>query len=228
MRTSTSAKTAWVLYSRVSTRRQGASGLGLEAQDAALAAFLGAHPKDTVIASFVEVESGRDDARPQLAAALNECRLRNARLLISKLDRLSRDLAFIATLMKSDVQFTVADMPNADPFRLHIEACIAEDEARKISSRTRAALAAAKARGVVLGGNRGRNLTNADRLKGQAARSSAASARANLLKPVLSDLRATGYTTLASLAAALTERGYPAPRGGRWSAMQVRREEQRC
>ena len=218
------AKTAWVQYSRVSTRKQGASGLGLEAQEAALAIFLASRAGDVVVASYVEVESGRDDSRPQLAAALNECRLRGARLLIAKLDRLARDVAFISALMKSDVKFTVADMPSADPFRLHIEACISEDEARKISARTRAALAAARGRGVVLGGFRGRSLTNAEQAKGREVQTAAATTRAARLAPVLQQLRASGCATYAALANALTERGYPAPRGGVWSPMQVRRE----
>ena len=143
----------WVIYKRVSTVRQGESGLGLEAQDAAIARLIG---NCNIIATFTEIESGRRCDRPQLAAAIAKCRETNARPVIGKLDRLARDVHVIAGLMKSDVKFVTADMPDADPFRLHIEAAIAEEEARKISARTCAALAAAKARGVKLGGYRSR------------------------------------------------------------------------
>jgi DNA invertase Pin-like site-specific DNA recombinase len=221
------SKTAWVKYSRVSTKAQGTSGLGLDAQHAALTAFLAARPGDSVVAQFVEVESGRDDSRPQLAAALAECRLRNARLLIAKLDRLSRDVAFISSLMKSDVQFAVADMPGADPFRLHIEACIAEDEARKISARTKAALAAARAKGVQLGGYRGYSISDDARRKGRELRTMKAERRAELLRPLLAKLRKEGHTSYTSVAQALNDLGYCAPRGGGWHASQVQREERR-
>lgn len=148
--------TAYIAYLRVSTDRQGKSGLGLEAQQEAVSLF--ARGDDAIIATLVEIESGRNSERPQLAAALRQCRQFGATLLIAKLDRLARDVAFVATLMKSDVRFIAADMPEADPFRLHIESAIAEEESRKISARTKAALAAAKARGVKLGGFRGRGL----------------------------------------------------------------------
>jgi DNA invertase Pin-like site-specific DNA recombinase len=122
---------AWVIYLRVSTARQGRSGLGREAQEEAVRRFLGT---TAPLATFTEIESGKNPDRPQLAAALDHCRRTGARLLIAKLDRLARDVAFIATLMKSDVKFTVADMPDADPFRLHIEASNAEEEARRSAS----------------------------------------------------------------------------------------------
>jgi DNA invertase Pin-like site-specific DNA recombinase len=109
---------------------------------------------DVVLTEFVEVETGKNNERPRLAAAMAACRKHRAKLLIAKLDRLSRKVSFIAPLMESNVKFVACDMPDADPFRLHIEAAIAEEEARKISARTKAALAAAKTRGVVLGGVR--------------------------------------------------------------------------
>lgn len=145
--------TLYVAYYRVSTDKQGRSGLGLEAQRASVASFL--REGDRVISEFTEVESGRHDNRPQMAAALTACRAHKATLLIAKLDRLSRSVEFIARLMNGDVPFVACDMPHADPFRLHIEAAIAEEERRKISIRIREALAAAKARGVKLGGYRG-------------------------------------------------------------------------
>ena len=125
--------------------------------------------------------------------------------------------------MKSDVKFVACDMPDADPFRLHIEAAIAEEEARKISARTRAALEAAKARGVVPGGFRGRLLTTEERAKGNALKTSKALARAASLAPILDELRATGVVALRALADGLNTRGIVAPRGGSWQPVQVKR-----
>jgi DNA invertase Pin-like site-specific DNA recombinase len=212
---------AFIAYLRVSTDKQGKSGLGLEAQQESVRRFL--RDQDKLVASFIEVESGRNCQRPQLQAAFEKCRSLRAKLLIAKLDRLARDVAFIAALMKSDVKFIACDMPDADPFRLHIEAAIAEEEARKISSRTRAALAAAKARGIVLGGFRGRQLTDADCIKGNALRSSKAQARAASLVPFLDEIISTGALSLRALADGLNVRGIPAPRGGVWQAVQVKR-----
>lgn len=211
----------FISYVRVSTDKQGKSGLGLEAQQEAITAFV--RGDDNIIATFVEVESGRKSARPQLSAALDKCRQTGATLLIAKLDRLARDVAFISGLMKSDVRFLACDMPTADPFRLHLEAAIAEEEARKISSRTKAALAAAKARGVRLGGFRGRSPSNEDRARSAAARAATARQRANTLRPILDELRAAGATTLRALAQGLNSRSIPAPRGGKWNPVQVLR-----
>src|SRR3954466_14112607 len=138
----------FVAYYRVSTDRQGQSGLGLDAQRAAVAGFFGARE---LIAEFTEVESGKRADRPQLAAALDLCRRRRAMLVIAKLDRLARNVAFIASLMEAGVEFTAVDMPSANKLTLHILAAVAEHEREMISARTRAALAAAKARGVRLG-----------------------------------------------------------------------------
>jgi DNA invertase Pin-like site-specific DNA recombinase len=133
-------------YLRVSTQRQGFDGLGIEAQREAVRTycrFVGAE----IAGEFVEVESGRNDDRPALSEALGACRKSGAKLVIAKLDRLSRRVSFISKFMESGVDFVACDMPHADRFRLHIEAAIAEEEAAKISARTKAALAAAKARG---------------------------------------------------------------------------------
>ena len=140
----------WRRECRVSTAKQGTSGLGLEAQQEAARVFV--RESDVIVAHYIEVESGRNCARPQLAAALADCRRRRAKLLIAKIDRLSRNVKFIASLMESDVQIIACDMPNADRFTWHVLAACAEQETRASSQRTRAALSAARARGVKLGG----------------------------------------------------------------------------
>ena len=212
---------AYIAYLRVSSDQQGKSGLGLEAQHEAVTRFVGS--SGAIIATFIEVESGKNSERPHLQAALEKCRQHNAVLLIAKLDRLARDVEFIAGLMKSDVKFVACDLPGADRFRLHLEAALAEEEHRKISERTKAALAAAKARGVVLGGFRGRAPTDADRARASAVRAAEARKRALGLAPALEELRSSGAKTLQALADGLNERNIYAPRGGRWNAIQISR-----
>jgi DNA invertase Pin-like site-specific DNA recombinase len=218
--------TSYVEYFRVSTEKQGRSGLGLEAQQEAVRRFL-RDGDQTIKPPFVEVESGKNDDRPQLRAAMDVCRKTGATLLIAKLDRLARDVAFIATLMKSDVRFVACDMPDADPFRLHIEAAIAEEEARRISQRTKAALAAAKARGVKLGGYRGYALSEDQRARGldrsAEVRADAAAQRAAGLLPVVEAIRAEGTTSMGAIAKALNERHIPTAAGGQWHPMSVSR-----
>jgi DNA invertase Pin-like site-specific DNA recombinase len=214
--------TSYVAYFRVSTDRQGRSGLGLEAQREAVRRFL--RSDDRQLLSFTEVESGKNNARPQLAAAMDACRRAGAVLLIAKLDRLSRDVAFIAGLMKSDVRFIAADMPEADAFRLHIEAAIAEEERRRISGRTKAALGAAKARGVKLGGFRGHVPSAQDRARGHNRQRELASQRAAAVLAVIRELSEAGINSPAAMARALTEREISTARGGtRWQANQVKR-----
>lgn len=213
----------YVSYYRCSTKRQGQSGLGLEAQRAAVRSFLGGA---TPVAEFEEVESGRRHDRPALEAALRECKLRNATLVIAKLDRLSRSVSFIARLMEDGTEFVALDTPQANSFTLHILAALAEHERKLISERTRSALAAAKVRGVKLGGRRDGFRIEDHGHKGRArsleVRRAAASDRQNGLLEVVRRLHSeTG--SLRGAARALNEKAIPAPRGGSWSAGQVRR-----
>jgi DNA invertase Pin-like site-specific DNA recombinase len=211
----------FVAYYRVSTARQGRSGLGLEAQRQAVQEHLNGG-NWRLVAEFTEIESGKRSDRPKLTEALKTCRLRGAKLIIAKLDRLARNVAFISNLMESQVEFEAADFPQANRLTIHIMAAIAEHEAKMISDRTRAALAAAKARGKRLGGFRGRAGTAADCAKARRARSAAANARAADLGVVIEDIKATGATSLRAIAKELNGRGISAPRGGEWSGAQVR------
>jgi DNA invertase Pin-like site-specific DNA recombinase len=214
-----------VAYYRVSTARQEASGLGLDAQRQAVAAFLGG---SAVAAEFTETESGKRTDRPELARAIGACRLYGARLVIAKLDRLSRDAHFLLGLEKAGVDFVAADMPHANRLTVGIMALVAEEERRMISARTKAALAAAKARGTVLGGYRGHTVTAAAGAAGRHTQSARAGARLADLMPVLNELRGAGVTSLGGIAAALNARGIPAARRGAWTATQARRVLQRA
>jgi len=212
----------FVTYYRVSTARQGKSGLGLEAQQAAVAAYvLGKGGK--VVAEFTEVESGKVTARPELTLALAEAKRRGAVLLIAKLDRLARNLAFIANLLEGDVEVTAADMPEANRFVLHIMAAVAEQEGKAISERTTAALAAAKARGVKLGwaipSRRSEQRQAAQ--KGAAIRKAKADEFAANVLPIVRELQGQGLS-LRQIAATLNERGVRTARGGAWAATTVR------
>lgn len=218
----------FVTYLRVSTARQGISGLGLEAQRAAVQAHLNGGAWK-IVAELVEVESGKRNDRPQLAKAMRLCRLHGATLLIAKLDRLSRNVAFLSGLMESGVPFTAADMPEADKTHLQMMMVFAEHEARAISSRTKAALAAAKARGTKLGGRRVSAerfaaIASEGRTVSAAVRAGAAQKRAEDRLEAIQDIQAEGATSLRAIAAALSERGIPTPSGKpEWTAMQVQR-----
>ncbi|MCJ2054150.1 recombinase family protein [Methylobacterium sp. J-070] len=211
-----------VLYYRVSTARQGASGLGLDAQRAAVAAFLNGG-RWKVCAEFEEIESGKRDDRPALAKAIEACRLYGARLVIAKLDRLSRDAHFLLGLEKAGVDFAAADMPNANRLTVGIMAMVAEEERRMIGARTKAALQAAKARGTVLGGFRGYIPTKADTEASKAALAARGVEQASRYAPVIAELRAAGITSANGIAKALNERGIPTAKGGQWQAVQVQR-----
>lgn len=213
----------FVAYYRVSTDKQGRSGLGLDAQRVAVARYA-ASCGGTVIVAFEEVESGRRGSRPQLISALAECRARKAILLIAKLDRLARDAHFLLGLEKAGVEFVAADLPHANRLTIGIMALVAEEEARAISARTKAALAAAKARGVPLGNPR---LVPGDGQTAAVARAvwvAGAAKRAAELRPYLEAAQRAGATTLQQLADALTARGVRTPRGReRWHPWQIRR-----
>jgi DNA invertase Pin-like site-specific DNA recombinase len=214
----------FIAYYRVSTQRQGQSGLGLEAQKTAVTAYLnGGNWK--LIAELTEIESGKRNDRPKLAEALRLCRLHKAKLLVAKLDRLSRNVAFVSALMESGVKFQAVDMPDVNDMVVHILASVAQGEARAISERTRVALQAAKARGTVLGGLRW-DITSVGE-QGRAAalharQELAAKYRADVL-PIIQDKQRQGSVTLQQIADSLNADGTPAPRGGVWSPVQVSR-----
>lgn len=219
------AEGSFVAYYRVSTERQGRSGLGLDAQRKAVADYLNGGSW-TVAAEFTEVESGSRDDRPELAKAIKACRLYGAKLVIAKLDRLSRDVHFLTGLEKAGIRFVAADMPEANEMVVHMMAVVAQAERKMISARTKAALAAAKARGQKLGGLRPNSpvLTAEHARKGGEVRRARAESRAADLAPTIAELQAQGVTSFGALARALTERGIPTARGGRiWQAVQVAR-----
>lgn len=215
-----------VAYYRVSTARQGASGLGLEAQRAAVESLCASRGWELIAPPFVEVESGkRDVVRPELAKALDRAKLTGARLVIAKLDRLSRSAAFLTDLQESGVRFVAADMPEADETMVGIMAIFARRERKLISTRTREALQAAKARGKRLGNPNG---ATAFRRAGKGntaaleAVTANADAMATRLLPTIQRLQAAGITSLAGIAAALNELVILSPRGGRWYPSSVR------
>ena len=213
-----------VAYERVSTARQGRSGLGLEAQRQAIDRFA-AERSATILARFTEIESGRLATRPELEKALQLARLTGATLVIAKLDRLSRNAAFLLTLRDSGVRFLAVDMLDANDLTVGIMALVAQQEREAISRRTTEALAAAKARGVKLGNPNGAAALRRAGMGGAALREAVsrnADAHAEALAPVVADLRAEGHTSLRALAAELTARGMQTRRGGRWHVSTVR------
>lgn len=203
--------TQYVAYYRVSTKRQGQSGLGLEAQQALVAPYA-----DNILHSFTEVESGKVDARPQLDAALAMCRETGASILIAKIDRLSRDAAFLLTLRKAGVDIVAADMPNAGTLEFGVRAVVAQHEREEISKRTKDALAAAKARGIKLGCPNPR----AGGLASGAARREKQQAVAKQAMPIISALRDAG-ASLRAIAGKLNDAGIPTALGGKWYAASV-------
>ena len=209
----------YVAYYRVSTKRQGASGLGLEAQQAAVRAHLGAAD---IVGEFVEVESGKRDDRPELAKAIAMARACRAVLVIAKLDRLARSVEFIARLMNSGIEFVACDVPSANRLTVHILAAVAEAERDAISARTKAALAQST---KALGGKREgqRAPTEAEREASIKVMKAKADAFASDLSPILSELRAAGIVSATAIAKALNDRGITTRRGGQWQTVQVQR-----
>jgi DNA invertase Pin-like site-specific DNA recombinase len=206
----------FVAYFRVSTDKQGRSGLGLEAQREAVRAYLDGG-RWSLVQEFVEVESGKRNNRPELAAALAACKKHKAKLIIAKLDRLSRNLAFIATLIDSGVEFIAVDNPHANKLTVHILAAVAQHEREMIGQRTRDALQAAKVRGKKLGNPR---LAEARKRAVQGNKSAAARYAANVL-PVIHEIQASGVKSLRGVARALAARGIATARGGAWTPVQV-------
>jgi DNA invertase Pin-like site-specific DNA recombinase len=217
---------SYVAYYRVSTTRQGESGLGLDAQRAAVTAFVNGHGE--LAGEYVEIESGKRADRPQLAAALAHAKRCRATLVIAKLDRLGRNVAFVSALVESGTDFLCTDNPHANRLTVHILAAVAEDEARRCSERTKAALAAYKARGGLLGSRhlRGRAIGPEASRKGQQAgtarnRERAHAAYADLL-PLMTELRRAGQS-YREIGRALSRRGHTTRTGKAWNGVQVRR-----
>jgi DNA invertase Pin-like site-specific DNA recombinase len=209
----------YVIYKRVSTQDQGKSGLGLEAQERDIRIFLDTFSEVPweVVGEFLDILSGADDSRPELATAINLAKREKATLLVSKLDRLSRDVHFISGILKDKkLDFRVAQMPSADKFQLHIYAALAEQEREFISERTKAALREAKARGQKLGGLRDKTMKRNEAVKANAL------ARAKKVEGIVVPLRAAGKT-LREIADELNRAGVQTARGGHWQPSQVMR-----
>lgn len=221
---------AFVAYYRVSTDQQGRSGLGLEAQREAVARYI-EQAKGSVVAEFEEVESGKRCDRPALSAALSACRVRHAALIVAKLDRLARDALFLLSVANGagDAGLVFCDLPQLPPgpmgkFFVTLMAAVAELEAGLISQRTKAALAAARARGVKLGGRRITSGDWAAAASGRAVQSARAERRAADLMPFIEAARAAGASSLREIGRELTSRGIAPPSGGaEWHPAQVQR-----
>ena len=211
-----------VAYFRVSTKRQGDSGLGLEAQKSAVQRFLQGGTWN-LLAEFTEIESGKLDRRPKLQEALRLCRVTGSKLVVAKLDRLSRNLGFLVSLQEAGVPFVCADNPTANELTIHLLSVLAQHERRVISERTKAALQAAKARGVKLGNPNIRELRPDRREAANASRIRLADAFVADLNEIIVDIQNLGISSLSGIASELNRRGIPTQRGGAWQATQVRR-----
>ena len=220
-----------IAYYRVSTKKQGASGLGLDGQVTALEQYATASGSK-IVATYKEVESGKRKDRPELAKALAHAKRSKATLVVAKLDRLSRNLAFLSSLMESGVEFVACDNPHASRFTVHILAAVAEHEARMISERTKTALTAAKARGTALGSARLNHWEGREHLRRAGQRKAVAKAAESHtrsadeayadLVPVIQEMQ-SGGATLRTIADRLNEMGHSTRRGKAWNASQVMR-----
>jgi DNA invertase Pin-like site-specific DNA recombinase len=206
-------KGKFIAYYRVSTDRQGRSGLGLEAQRKAVLDWLNVGKWD-LVAAYTEVESGKRSDRPELEKALKDCKQRGTSLVIARLDRLARNVHFISGLMERKVPFVAVEFPDATPLMLHIHAAMAEHERKLISQRTKAALAEAKAKGKELG-QHGKKLARQNRAK--------ARAQAELLRPIIKGFRKDGKRTVRHIMEELNLRGIKTQRGGPWHPQTVHR-----
>jgi DNA invertase Pin-like site-specific DNA recombinase len=206
----------FIAYFRISTDKQGKSGLELEAQRKAVLDYLNGGRWE-LVQEFVEVKSGKHNERPRLKAALAACKKHRARLIIAKLDRLSRNLALIATLRESGVEFTAVDNPHANELTIHFLAAVAQHKREMISERTKAALQAAKARGKQLGNPR---LAEAAKRGTAAVKVNARQFAANVL-PIIEEIERSGVTSHKAIAEKLNERNVRTARGGKWTHVQV-------
>ena len=220
-----------IAYFRVSTKKQGASGLGLEGQVTAVEQYA-TSTGGKIVASYKEVESGKRKDRPDLARALAHAKRSKAVLVVAKLDRLARNVAFLSALMESGVEFSACDQPHASRFTLHILSAVAEHEVRAISERTKAALKAAKARGTLLGSARADHWEGREHLRRAGQRKATAKAAESHrraadeaysdLQPIIGEMRTAG-ASLRAIADRLNELGHSTRRGSAWNASQVMR-----
>lgn len=216
----------FITYFRVSTDKQGRSGLGLAAQKKTVEDYLGRNGHE-IVGEYTEIESGSKSDRPELAKAIRDCRLKNARLVVAKLDRLARDLHFITGLQKAGIKFTVAEQPEMNELSVHIFAAMAQHERKLIGQRTKAALAIAKERGVKLGNpclRKGERIPGGgDTANANKARISKAQAFANEMAGVIADTKKQGASSLRQISAALNENGFRTVRGNEWQPNSVKR-----
>jgi DNA invertase Pin-like site-specific DNA recombinase len=222
----------FIAYYRVSTKRQGISGLGLEAQEAAVARYVQSVGGVLVTPPYTEIESGTHSERPELKKAIAHAKRAKAVLLVARLDRLSRNVAFVSSLMDAKIDFIACDNPHATPLTIHILAAVAQEEARAISARTKAALEAAKARGTLLGSSRpghweGREDRRAAGQKKATEKAAKAKKEKHLvdvadLLPTIRELKEDGLS-LRAIAQRMEERGETSPSGSPWNPMMVMR-----